>query len=110
MALKTLDEWKTPRLKTLQARDKMLKSAYEFAKEHGYANLTRLAISEHMGVGATNVNYYFTSMNNLKRRVMELAVRDSDLAIIACGLQENCEIAKSAPIELKRKAAELIYI
>lgn len=90
----------------MSKRDVILNAAIEEALIKGYENITRDDIAERAGVAAGTVNSHFKDMFHLRRAVMHCAIQNRHLDILAQGLSEGCDVAKSAPEELKREALE----
>lgn len=86
-------------------RDFLLNVAVLFAGVHGLKAVTRNAIAEAAGVSGGTVSAHFPG-NSLRDGVVELAVRDKVLPIIAEGLLYGSAIALAAPPEVKKEAVE----
>ena len=96
------------RLEPTERRDQILKAAVDLAKEKGYHALTRDGVAVQAGVSFGLVTRYYGAIDTLKQKVMDEAVRTGILEIIAAGLAVGDPVARSAPSELKVKAAQLI--
>ena len=89
-------------------RDQILTAAFDEAVQAGFYAMTRDNIAERAGVATGSVNHHFKDMRNLRHAVMHKAIQDEQLCIIATGLAQGDEIARSAPEELKRRALETL--
>jgi len=83
----------------------ILESAVFLAQHCGYKTVRRDEISALAGCASSLVAHYFTSVKELQRVIMQYAVDNEDLNIIAQGLVANDPIALNAPQELKTLAA-----
>lgn len=96
------------RLEPTERRGQILQAAVSLAQDRGYHKLTRDGVAVEAGVSFGLVTRYFGSIDTLKQKVMRVAVEQDILEIIAAGLAVGDPIARSAPGELKVKAAQLI--
>lgn len=87
-------------------KEYLLNVATVYAGIHGLKAVTRNMVAEAAGVSGGLVSMHFPG-NSLKDSVVELAVKDRLLPIIAEALVTGSEIAKAAPAELKKEAIEL---
>ena len=78
------------------------------AKTEGYHNVTRGMIADAAEISAGLVNVYFDDMQVLKDAIMEQAIIQKVLEIIAVGLAIKDPIALAAPQKLKDQAAKYI--
>ena len=78
------------------------------AKTAGYHNVTRGMIADAAEISAGLVNVYFDDMQILKDAIMEQAIIQKILEIIAVGLAIKDPIALAAPQKLKDQAAKYI--
>jgi AcrR family transcriptional regulator len=91
----------------ITGRDRLiLDAAVELAKIEGYQWITREAVAERAGVAPATVNNAFGTMRDLKRAVLKEAVEKSIIEIVAQGLADGHAIARAAPEELRKLAAE----
>jgi len=90
----------------MSKRDIILNAAVEEALIKGYENITRDNIAERAGVAVGTVNAHFKDMAHLRRAVMHCAIQNHHLDILAQGLAEGCDVARTASEELKREALE----
>lgn len=86
-------------------KEHILNVAVLYAGIYGLKNVTRNVIAEAAGVSGGLVSTHFPG-NSLKDGVVEAAVRDRVLSIVAEGLLYGSEIAKAAPADLKKEAIE----
>ena len=89
-------------------REKILTAAFDLASNIGIDVMTRDQVAIHAGVALGNVSNHFKNMDNLRHAVMRKAIQAEQLCIIATGLAQGDEIARSAPEELKRRALETL--
>jgi len=87
-------------------RAEILGAAVRVAAHVGYNRMTRQQIAAAAGCSAPTVQYYFTTMEALRRAVMRHAVRSELLPVIAQGLVAGDRQAKRAPADLQRVALE----
>lgn len=99
---------KNERLGNEARSEHILNAAKKLCHEIGFAKITRNAVAELAGTANGNVNRVFGSFDELKRQVMEQAVRDEDHIIVAQGIAIGDEIAKSADANLKEAALKHI--
>jgi AcrR family transcriptional regulator len=91
-----------------ERKERILTAAISLAKEVGYHNLTRDEVAERAGVSFGLVTHYFGTMRGLRLSVMAEAIAQEIPEIVANGLATGDSLAKSAPPQLKEKAAALI--
>lgn len=96
------------RLEPDARRSAILTAAVSLAETRGYHNITRDDVAQAAGVSAGLVTRYFYAMPELRRRVMEEAVRLQIPAIVAQGIANRCPVAMAAPAPLKLQAAMLM--
>lgn len=89
-------------------RDQILTAAFDEAVQAGFYTMTRDNIAERAGVATGSVNHHFKDMANLRHAVMRKAIQTEQLCIIATGLAQGDDIARSAPEGLKRRALETL--
>jgi len=87
---------------------RILAAAVELAKGIGYQWITRDQVAEAAEVSAGTINNAYGSMIGLKRAVLQHAVDNAIVEIVAQGLADGHEIARGAPTELKERAAALM--
>lgn len=85
-------------------REQILNAAVALAKTKGYTNMTREAITSAAGVSPRLLNYYYKTMNQLKRDVMRHAIKNKVLEVIAQGLLAKDPHALKIPDDLKKSA------
>lgn len=108
MRPRTLDNIKNPYDSTFKKREVLLSKVYDLAQEQGFDALTRDAIAEHCNCAIGTINYHFHTMAKLRNAVMRKAVEMENLEIMACGIAQRNKVVLAAPVELKKKAAELL--
>jgi len=87
---------------------RILTAAVELAKGIGYQWITRDQVAEAAEVSAGTINNAYGSMVGLKRAVLQHAVDNAIVEIVAQGLADGHEIARGAPADLKARAAALM--
>ena len=93
------------RLEPKVRREQILAAAVTLAAKVGYKNITREAITDRAGCSPRLLNYYYSTMDQLKRDVMRHAIKERVLAIVAQGLTAKDPHAMKAPDDLKKLAA-----
>lgn len=92
----------------------ILNAAVAMAEKYGWRALTRDRVAEYARVGAGSINTHFGRIENLRDAVMDEVVRransgdDTALTILAQGLCDGHPSAKAAPVDLKRRALDLM--
>jgi AcrR family transcriptional regulator len=86
----------------------VLQAAIACAREDGYQWITRKTVAQRAGVSLGSVSNAYVTMRDLKRAVLQYAVDNSLVDIVAQGLADRHPIAGAAPPELKSEAARLI--
>lgn len=67
-------------------RKEILDAAISLSLEHGYQNITREQVAVRANTSCPLVSWYFGTMEILKSQVMETAVQQEIIGIIAQGL------------------------
>ena len=86
------------------SKDNILEVAYTMAQRDGFGTLTRDGVAAEAGVAMGSVNHHWLKMSALREAVMQRAVEEENLEIIAQGIAMGDSIAKSAPLEIRVKA------
>lgn len=94
----------TKRLNPDDRRVQMLESAIAAASKGHYRHITRREIAEGAGTSGPLVKHYLGPMADLPDIIMEYAVANAHLWVIAQGLMDGNRIAHQAPRELRKKA------
>ena len=89
-------------------RQHILEAATVVAGTRGWDAITRTQVADRASVSASAVNSHFGTIEQLRAAVMERAVQEGNEIIVAQGLIKGDSVAKSAPAELKQKAADFI--
>lgn len=87
-----------------ERRQKILDAAMQIAKTEGFASLSRDGVAAKANAAAGSVNYCFDNMQGLKDAVMELAVKNEELTLIAQGIIADSDVALMAPLALRKQA------
>ena len=95
---------KRTRLQPAVRRDAILTAALDCAERYGCYDMTREQIGAAAGCSGPTVQYYFSTMDALRRSVMRAAVRTERLRVIAQGVVRGDNQAERAAPELRRRA------
>lgn len=87
-------------------KEHILDTAYKMAQRDGFAAITRDGVAAEAGVAMGTVNTHFGVMGNLRDAVMQRAVEEEQLELIAQGIAIGNPIAKSVDVDVKLKAVE----
>jgi AcrR family transcriptional regulator len=98
---------KRTRLQPEVRREAILSAALDCAERYGYTDMTRDQIGAAAGCSGPTVQYYFATMDTLRRTVMRAAVRTERLVIIAQGLVRGDRQAQRADATVRRRAMEV---
>ncbi len=79
----------------------------EMARED-FAGLTRRAIAKRAKVSEPLVTHYYGKIEHIRNSIMTNAVAARDMVIVAQGVGVRDPIAMGAPLELRKKAAEIL--
>ncbi|MGL5727932.1 MAG: TetR/AcrR family transcriptional regulator [Plesiomonas sp.] len=93
---------------TLDTRSIILNAATGLAISKGLYKMRRDDIGNYGGISYGSIHHHFGTMANLRHEVMEMAIKNETLGIIAQGLAQGDEAARNAPEELKRRALETL--
>jgi AcrR family transcriptional regulator len=93
------------RLKPDNRRELILAAAVTLADRDGYVQITRDGVAKAAGVSAGLVTRYFFCSTELRRCIMERAIDQNLLGIVAQGLAVRDALALSAPAEMRAAAA-----
>lgn len=86
------------------SRDNILEVAFTMAQRDGFGTLTRDGVAAEAGVAMGSINHHWKVMSALRDAVMQRAVEEENLEIIAQGIALGDKIANSAPREIRVKA------
>lgn len=67
----------------MEARTRILRSATEIVRAHGFKAVRRRHIALRVGCAPSLVNHYFACMESLRIEVIQLALSEGDVTIIA---------------------------
>lgn len=83
----------------------LITAAVEVAVKKGYLNMTRQHIAKHANVSAALISNYLGSMVQIRKLVLQEAVKREIPQLIAQGLvNKNKFIIKNTPVTLKKQA------
>lgn len=86
------------------SKEHILDTAYKMARRDGFAAITRDGVAAEAGVAMGSVNHHYGTMQVLRDAVMQRAVEEEQLELIAQGIAMGDNVAKSAPLELRQRA------
>lgn len=86
------------------SKEYILEVAYTMAQRDGFGSLTRDGVAAEAGVAMGSVNHHYVKMSVLREAIMQRAVEEENLELIAQGIALGNTIAKSAPLDLRTKA------
>lgn len=86
------------------SKEHILEVAYTMAQRDGFGTLTRDGVAAEAGVAMGSVNHHWVKMSALREAVMQRAVEEENLELIAQGIALGDTIAKSAPLNVRTKA------
>lgn len=86
------------------SKDNILEVAYTMAQRDGFGSLTRDGVAAEAGVAMGTINHHWIKMSALREAVMQRAVEEENLELIAQGIALGNTIAKSAPLDVRTKA------
>lgn len=87
---------------------KILAKAVQLAGRYGYRNVTRQDIATGLGIAAGSVSYHFKDMRKLQAAVIQYAVDNRLLTIVAQGIVEKHPRALAAPLDVRQQAARAL--
>jgi AcrR family transcriptional regulator len=88
----------------MMTKERILDVAYSMALSDGFSCLKRDDIAAKAGVALGTVNHHWQSVALLRNAVIERAVENEDLKLIAEGIAAGEHAAQAAPQELRLKA------
>lgn len=83
---------------------KILNAAYGVASLRGLSKLTRLAVARRAGVALGTVSYQFGTMATLRHAVVETAISQEDLPLIAAAIMAKHPLALKLTKTLRERA------
>lgn len=86
------------------SKDTILEVAYTMAQRDGFGTLTRDGVAAEAGVAMGSINHHWVVMSALRDAVMQRAVEEENLEIIAQGIALGDNVAKTAPLALRKRA------
>lgn len=86
------------------SKEYILEVAFTMAQRDGFGTLTRDGVAAEAGVAMGSINHHWKVMSALRDAVMQRAVEEENLEIIAQGIALGDKIANSAPLELRTRA------
>lgn len=89
-------------------RESILRAALRVAEADNFSNVTRETVANAAEVSLSLVTHYFGSMDLLRNEIMQAAVDEPVLAVLAQGLASRHVIALAASETLKQKAARYL--
>jgi AcrR family transcriptional regulator len=92
------------RLPPEERKQHILDVAVRLAADTGYLSLTRDAVAKAAGVSPGLLTWYYLHIDHLRAAVMQAAVEQGILSVVAEGLACRVPGALSAPAELRAAA------
>jgi len=83
----------------------ILRAAVKLAKSRGFRSFSRDDVAQAAKTATGTVSYHYRGMTGLRRAVMQYAIDNEVLEIVAQGLAERHVMAVKAPEELRLRAA-----
>lgn len=96
------------RLLPADRRASILEAAVSCARREGFDRMSRDGIAREAGCATGLISHYFANMMELRTAVMNQAVADGIVSIVADGLRERDPIARKAPRALRDKAQAML--
>lgn len=91
-----------------QRRETIMAAAVELAARDGWRSLTRDGVAQAAGVAVGSVNHEFGTMGALRTAVMQDAIKNRRLDILAQGIADGHEAARNAPSEMREAAIRAV--
>lgn len=88
----------------------ILKAAVRLALGQGFRNFSRDDVAAEAKTATGTVSYHYRDMSGLRRAVMQYAIDNEVLKIVAQGLAEGHSLASKAPDALKQRAARALAV
>jgi AcrR family transcriptional regulator len=82
----------------------LLAAALALAGEHGYDKVSRRMVGDAVGLSESALSWHWTA-DEFRAAVMERAVRERNLVVVAQGLVNKHPVALAAPVGVRRAAA-----
>ena len=98
------------RMEPNDRRNQILDAAIVLSINIGYKCITRDAVAEVAGISSSLIANYFPRMVDLKKAVMEAAIEERKLEIIAQGLSISDPLALEISEELKKKVLKYLSL
>lgn len=89
-----------------ERREKVLRAAVELAKLSHYRAVTRDDIADQLQIAPTSINTWFGDMTNFRNDLVNYAIDQKELLIIAQALAVRDPITRRVPHTLKTKALQ----
>ncbi len=86
----------------------LLYCALKLAERHNYKNVTRLLVAANTNTTVGLINRYFGSAEGLREALLQQAVIDKNVAVVAQGIEDKHPLVKNAPIKLRQEARLLL--
>lgn len=91
-------------------KEQILKQSIKVACKYGYSNVTREKIIGPLKISQGLIIFYFKSMGNLKKEIMQTAIEREILDIIIQGIGVRDPYALGISKKLKRKIIKRILL
>lgn len=84
----------------------ILAAALDLAARVGYANVTRDAVAQRLGIASSLIPYHIGTMTAFRRAMVREAIRTECLPVIAQAVAAKDKHAQKAPEELRTRALQ----
>lgn len=95
-------------LQRSERRSAIIAAALRLAADKGYQTLTRDDVAAEAGVAAGSVNHEFGTVDNMRDAVIDAAVEERNLVVVAQAIVAGHPAARDAPADLKKEAIETL--
>lgn len=85
-------------------RKEIIRAAVALSKKIGYHKINRILLSKEMGVSESLISYYFWPFDKLKKKVLQEAIDQEILDIIAQGIVNRDRTISKLSEDIKEKA------
>lgn len=87
---------------------RILRAAVRLARAHGFRNYSRDEVAALADVAEGSISYRFGNFAKLQDAVIEWAIKQKDLPLIAQGIVAKHPLIKNIPDELRRAACNAL--
>lgn len=86
-------------------KGRILETAMELSREHGYTSITKNQIGKICFVAPTLIDYYYGDMGEFRDLIVAQAIEDSDAVIVAQAIVNKHPLTENITSELRQAAA-----